>query len=549
MAGRDLALRPVHPPAAYRGWWVPGALVLVLIALVLGGSASALVAAASHIENPLALLGDAYLRRIIQFTLWQATLSTALSLALALPIARALHRRPAFRGRQLLLYCFSLAFILPAIVAIFGIVAVHGRAGWINQLLEWAGLPPAWYLYGLPGILIAHVFFNMPLAARIFLQRLEAVPPESWQLATQLGFNSRDCFRLIEWPVLRASLATTGAMIFLLCATSFAVVLTLGGGPRATTLEVAIYQALRLDFDIPRAVALAVLQIVLTGALSLAALRFHHLPATTAGLRRTVRRPDSSRTTLPADIAALALAVLLVVLPLASVVIRGLQGPVLASLADRALWHATATSLVVAGSAGAGATLAGYLLLLTSRHLALRLGRDKAALALEFAGSFILVVPPFTLAAGLFLLLRSHAAAFDIALPAVALTNGLAALPFVLRILSQPMREVAQRYDRLAASLGLAGWNRLRLLELPLLRRPLGLALALSIALSFGDLGVIALFGSGDSPTLPMLLYQRLGAYQFRGAAVTALFLALLSLGLFAVIERGIGGRAEGKKT
>ncbi len=46
-------------------------------------------------------------------------------------------------------------------------------------------------------------------------------------------------------------------IVFLLCATSFTLVLTLGGGPSATTLEVAIYQALKLDFDPPRAVALA----------------------------------------------------------------------------------------------------------------------------------------------------------------------------------------------------------------------------------------------------------------------------------------------------
>ena len=34
-------------------------------------------------------------------------------------------------------------------------------------------------------------------------------------------------------------------MIFVICLSSFAVALTLGGGPRATTLELAIYQAMR----------------------------------------------------------------------------------------------------------------------------------------------------------------------------------------------------------------------------------------------------------------------------------------------------------------
>ena len=50
----------------------------------------------------------------------------------------------------------------------------------------------------------------------------------------------------------------------MLCITSFTIVLTLGGGPAATTLEVAIYQALRFDFDPARAVTLTLLQIALT---------------------------------------------------------------------------------------------------------------------------------------------------------------------------------------------------------------------------------------------------------------------------------------------
>jgi ABC-type Fe3+ transport system permease subunit len=42
--------------------------------------------------------------------------------------------------------------------------------------------------------------------------------------------------------------------------------------------------------------------------------------------------------------------------------------------------------------------------------------------------------------------------------------------------------------------------------------------------------------------TLPLLLYQRMAAYQLDAAAVTAVVLAVLCFGLFAVIERGVGG-------
>src|SRR3546814_16944989 len=101
------------------------------------------------------------------------------------------------------------------------------------------------------------------------------------------------------------------------------------------------------------------------------------------------------------------------------------------------------------------------------------------------------------------------------------------------------MREEVQRHDRLCRSLGIAGWQRLRLIEWPGLRRPVALALAVAATLSLGDLGVIALFGSQDFTTLPLLLYQAMGGFRMAEAAVIAALLALLCLAPFLVIEGG----------
>ena len=79
-------------------------------------------------------LGSERTWRVVWFTLLQATLSTLLSLALAIPVARALARRQ-FPGRGLLLRVFALSLVIPTVVAIFGIVAVHGRTGWLNDAL------------------------------------------------------------------------------------------------------------------------------------------------------------------------------------------------------------------------------------------------------------------------------------------------------------------------------------------------------------------------------------------------------------------------------
>ena len=95
-----------------------------------------------------------------------------------------------------------------------------------------------------------------------------------------------------------------------------------------------------------------------------------------------------------------------------------------------------------------------------------------------------------------------------------------------------------------SASLGVRGFARLRLIEWPLLRAPLGLALATVIAFSIGDLGVAALFGMGDAVTLPLYVYSLMGAYRMDQGGAAALLLCALILLLFLCIERGFRGRS-----
>jgi thiamine transport system permease protein len=99
------------------------------------------------------------------------------------------------------------------------------------------------------------------------------------------------------------------------------------------------------------------------------------------------------------------------------------------------------------------------------------------------------------------------------------------------------MLHIAQQYNMLCHSLGMSGWSRLRLVEWRALRKPIAQSLAISLVLSLGDLGAIALFGSQDFQTLPLYLFQLMGSYRMDGAAVAALLLLLLSLGLFSAIE------------
>ena len=138
----------------------------------------------------------------VVFTVQQALLSAALSCGLAVPVARALVRR-RFWGRGLLIALMGAPFILPVIVAVLGLVAVFGRSGVLNDLLAALGLP-AFSLYGAHGVVLAHVFLNLPLAVRMLVQGWQAIPAERFRLAQSLGFGPREMFWHIERPMLMA---------------------------------------------------------------------------------------------------------------------------------------------------------------------------------------------------------------------------------------------------------------------------------------------------------------------------------------------------------
>jgi thiamine transport system permease protein len=117
------------------------------------------------------------------------------------------------------------------------------------------------------------------------------------------------------------------------------------------------------------------------------------------------------------------------------------------------------------------------------------------------------------------------------------------AIPYASRILAPALAEAAQSHDRLCASLGISGWNRFRRIDWPALKRPLGLAFAFAMALSLGDLGAIALFGSESVRTLPLLLLQRMSSYRTADAAGLAGLLALLCLGLMWAADAAFRAR------
>ncbi len=502
-------------PVAITPFW-PGAAAAALVLLLTIGTLAA-VAWRAKWDAGLSVADWAAIR----FTIVQALVSAGLSVVLAIPVARALARR-RFAGRQMLITLLGAPFLLPVIVAVLGLLAVFGRGGMVNNALTGLGFEPI-SIFGFHGVVLAHVFFNLPLAIRLILQGWLAIPAERFRLAATLNAS---VWRMLEWPMLRAVAPSTFLVIFLICLTSFAVALTLGGGPRATTVELAIYQALRFDFDLGRAALLACVQFALCVMAAAVVWRISLVDGMGAGLDRVVQRWDTDRPVL--DYIFIAAATVFLLLPLSMVVLRGLPG-----LFDlpTSIWAAALRSVIVA---------IGSAMLCVAMALALAL---RGGALVSVIGVLPLAASGLVVGTGAFLIVFPFVRPSDVALIVTMLVNATLALPFALRAVAPAVAAVQSDFGRLAISLNLTGWSWVRIVVLPRVRRPLGFAAGLAAALSMGDLGVITLFAGQAQETLPLAMYRLMGAYRMADAAGAALVLLALSLALFWICDRG--GRAD----
>ena len=452
---------------------------------------------------------------VLAFTLKQAILSTLFCVIPGVFIARALARQE-FAGRSFLLTIFALPMAVPAIVAVLGVTALIGNAGLFPGLIS---------PYGLSGILIVHVFFNLPMAARLFYQALQGAPQEGYKLAAQLGLSDAATFRHVEWPLLKAVMPQVAAIIFLLCAASFVVVLTLGGAS-ATTLEVAIFQSLRMDFDPTRALALSLIQVALCGALIGFAQAALKQDAGFNTLRHSQRR-FTTQTALArtADRLMIALGAAIVFPVLAVIVWRGIG-----SLHFSApTWQALSTSLALGLASAIVALLLAW---------PIAKAPDAPSRLLSLSG---LIVPPAVMATGWFLLLHRLGDSIALTSGFIIALNSLIALPYAVAALRGGQALLAPLM-KLKSQLGITGLNTLRIIEWPLLRGATIQAFLMALVLSLGDLTAITLLGSGGIVTLPTLLHAEMGHYRGAEAEGTALLL-LLVCGALTFAAQKLGER------
>lgn len=479
------------------------------------------------------LLSDDYYYQILQFSIYQALLSALLSVALAWPVSRALYYLPNLKARRAFLSLCLLCFVMPTLIVITGLVALLGSSGQLSPLIT-AVIGNSWNLYGLSGILLAHVFLNMPFAVRVLYQQLQSIPDSSWKLAAQLKFSRMQRLRRVEWPGIRSALLMLLGFIFVLCFNSFAIVLALGGGPRSTTLEVAIYQALKYDFNIPEALTLAWTQLLIAGGLWLLLSRLGNpvwLSIDTASRDWTPHPTGIGKRLLQGCYYS---AWLLLLSPLLAL-LPGLLNGNLQNFELLDLLQPTLTSLGLALTAACSGMLLAYLILKPIRRTITQ-QQHRRRLLLEWLASHQLVAPAMVISVGLFVLLLPLMDLDRWGMLWVVVLNTALVLPFAIHQLKPRLQQFDRQYDSLSRSLKLNGWALWRI-EWPFVRPVFISTFTLILVLALGDVAIYSIFGSQEWITLPWLIYGYAGSYRIAEACLASILLLLLCALILVLFE------------
>ena len=474
---------------------------------------------------------------------FQAFLSAFCSLIIAVPASLAVARRAHWPLMKPLVTVVSLAMVLPTTVAAMGLLAVWGRKGVMLETCRGLGFEFCGdiTIYGLHGVVLAHMMLNVPLMMRVFIPLISAIPERRYHLTALLSLGMLGRFRHVELPQIKQAIPGVLSLVFLMCFTSFSLVLMLGGGPKVTTLEVEIYSAVRFDFNLAAAAGLSLIQFGCAAlvVLVLSTKAQFEQPAPLTSLDKTYHRRDLGKAELTLDSVMMTVMMGLVILPMVMVAVKGV-GPDLIKVIGRPQFMAALKASLSVSFVSAFIVLILSLMMGYARAVLTipnRLGQRhwaRGLVALLDAGIMLyLVIPSIVLGTASFIVLRSYGDVFSHGVAVVILANVLLSLPFAVKLLDRRMAALMASHDRLAILLGVKGWSRLRVLTLPPLKKDLGLVVGLTAALSVGDLGVIALFAQPDFQTLPWLLYQLAGTYAAGEAAGLALVLLALTIVMF----------------
>ena len=502
------------------------------------------------------------------FTLYQAKLSTILTLILGLPAAY-LFARFQFAGRKFLRVLITIPFILPTVVVAAAFNTLLGPRGWLNLgLMSLFNLssPPINMLNSLSAILLAHVFYNISIVIRMVGSSLSRLNQNLPLVAQNLGASPWRAFKEVTLPLLMPSILSATLMVFLFDFSSFGVVLMLGG-PQFSTLEVEIYNQAMNRFNLPVAGLLSIVQLVFTLLVSVLINRSNQprygkaaMASESSGLR--VAKGSWEKAFVIIMVTVL---LLLMVTPTVSLVTRsfftfeaarGERGELntgftlryyreLFENREKSLFYvppilAIRNSIVYAGITMLLATTLGLISVYAIERLSSLSRFLEPLFMLPLGASAVTLGLGFLIVFGSSVLTQGR---FQALIP---IAHSLVALPLVIRTLLPALRGIPANLRLAATSMGASPLRVFREVDLPILFRAIVVSLLFAFTISLGEFGASSFLSNTAMPTIPVAIFRYLsqpGALNYGQAlAMSSLLMVVCVMGSFVIEQVRLPG-------
>ncbi len=190
-------------------------------------------------------------------TLFLALLTATSTTILGTMMALMAERSAGLRVQTPLRVVALLPIITPPFVVGLGLILLFGRAGIVNQFLEYAfNVPPTRWFYGVQGIWVAQTFAFTPIAFMIMRGVVQGVAPSLEEAAQTLRADRRKTFFTITLPLLKPGLANAFLVGFIESIADFGNPVVVGGQFSVLSTEI-FFAIVGAQYDQGRAASLA----------------------------------------------------------------------------------------------------------------------------------------------------------------------------------------------------------------------------------------------------------------------------------------------------